>query len=213
MKTQFIYFALCLILVNCKEAQPELILKYADKPVVVDCDTNHSELFNEAIYSFEQNLIDYYANKNPNLTISYRQFLKESTNNTANYNSISNEHSIAVFDALKNIEGLWIQKDDELVLNYNHNIFSCIGNNIQDEDLKATFNALLSTNSMSIRMLKDVLIAKSNRLNTDKYLATFVALELYYSKLSNVDLSLPLEAPSESKLQQEKDPHAGHNHD
>lgn len=212
MKIRFIYFVICLILISCKEKQPELVLKYSDKPALINCNTNHSDLFNEAIYSFEEILIDNFANKNANLTNSYRNFLKESTNNTANYNNISNDHTLAVFEALKNVEGLWIKKGNEMSPNYNHEIFSCIGDNIQDKDLKATYNALLTTNSMSMRMLKDVLIAKSSRLNTDKYLATFVALELYYSKLSDVDLSKKELKPTNTK-HKEEDPHAGHNHD
>jgi hypothetical protein len=202
-----------LILVNCKESQPKLSLKYSDQPVVINCDTNHSDVFNEAIYSFEAILAEHYANKNQNLAIAYRSFLKESTNNTTDYNSISNEHTLAVFEALNNIDGLWIKKNNDIVINYNHDIFSCIGKNIQDKDLKATYNALLSTHSMSMRMLKDVLIAKSSRLNSDKYLATFVALELFYSKLSEVDLSKKKQTPSETKIKEESDPHAGHNHD
>jgi len=209
MKTHFIYFVICLTLVNCKEPQPQLAFKYSDKPIVINCDNNYSELFNEAVYNFEANLIENYANENINLSKAYSLFLNQSTRNRINYNNISNQHSIDIYEALKNVEGLWITKNNELSPNYNHQIFSCIRDNIQDKDLKTTFNALLSTNSMSMRMLKDALVTKSSRFNTDKYLATFVALELYYSKLSNVDLSKKEEKPTQSK---EKDPHAGHNH-
>jgi len=212
MKTQFIYFVICLTLVSCKDVQPELTLKYSNKPTVINCNLNHSELFNEAIHTFEAILTEHYVNTNSNLSNAYRLFLRESTNKTTDYNKISNEHSLAVFEALKNIEGLWIKKNNEISPNYNHQLYSCIGNNIQDKDLKTTYNALLTTNSMSMRMLKDVLITKSSRLNTDKYLATFVALELYYSKLSNVDLTKKQPTPSNTNSKEEKDPHAGHNH-
>lgn len=210
MKTPFIYFVICLTLVNCKEPQPQFAYKYSDKPIVINCDINHSELFNEAIYNFEAILIENSANESLSLGKKYSRFISESTRNKTNYNNISNQHALDIFKALKNIEGLWITKNNKLSLNYNHQIFSCIGDNIQDKDLKTTFNALLSTNSMSIRMLKDVLVTKSSKLNTDKYLATFIALELYYSKLSNVDLS---KKEDKSAITEEKDPHAGHNHD
>lgn len=210
MKTQFIYFVICLTLVNCKEPQPELDFQHSNEPVVVNCEHNQSELFNEALYNFEANLTDYYSNENTSLSKAYSLFINESTRNKINLNNISNQHSLDIFKALKNIEGLWTMKDNKLSLNYNHQILKCIGDNIQDKDLKTTFNALLSTNSMNMRMLKDVLITKSSRFNTDKYLATFVALELYYSKLSDVDLSQKQERPTDN---QEKDPHAGHNHD
>jgi len=209
---RFIYFVICLTLVSCKEPQPELTFKYSDKPIVINCDHNHSELLNEALYNFENSITDNFVHENSSLSNAYSLFLKESIYGTINFNNISNQHSIDVFEALKNVKDLWTTKNNELALNYNHELFSCIGKNIQDKDIKATFNALLATNSMSMRMLKDVLIAKSSRLNTDKYLATFVALELYYSKLSNVDLSLKQESPKET-IKTKKDPHAGHNHD
>ena len=213
MKTRYIYLVIGLIFVNCQEPQPELILKFSDKPVLINCNIEYSELFNEAIYNFEYNLTENYANKNPNLSYAYRLFIKESTTNTVNYNNISNQHSLDVFEALKNVEGLWSEKNNKLLPNYNHEIYSCIGANIKDEDIKATYNALLSTSSLNMRMLKDVLMDKSSRLNTDKYLATYVALELYYSKLSNVDLSMKEAKPIDTKYKEENDPHAGHSHD
>lgn len=213
MKTRFIYFVICLILVNCKPPQPELNFKYSDKPSVVKCNTENDKLFNEVFYHFETILNEHYANNNQNLRNAYLLFLKESTSNKTNYNNISDQHAIDIFKALKSIKGLWVENNSNQTLNYTHEIFSCIGENIQDKGLKTTYNALLSTNSMSIRMLKDVLISKSSKVNTDNYLATFVALELYYSKLSNVDLTLKEVKSSESEVNQEKDPHAGHNHD
>lgn len=213
MKTRFIYFVICLILVNCQEPKSELIFKYSNKPSVINCSNLDSKLFNEAIYNFEENLIDNYANKNPNLSNSYRTFLRESTTNRTNYNNFTNQHSIDIFEALMQVEGLWLNETNNLSLNYNHEIFQCIGDNIKDADIKTTYNALLSTNSMSLRMLKDILVSKSSRLNSDKYLATYVALELYYSKLSDVDLSKKQDPSDISKTKEKNDPHAGHNHD
>jgi hypothetical protein len=213
MKTRFIYFVICLILVNCKPPQPELNFKYSKNSVVITCNSENDKFFNEAFYNFEAMLNEHYANKNKNLRNAYLLFLKESTSNKVNYNNISDQHSIDIFEALKSIKGLWVENNSNLTLNYTHEIFSCIGENIQDRDLKTTYNALLSTNSMSIRMLKDVLISKSSKVNTDKYLATFVALELYYSKLSNVDLALKEVKSSEPEVKEETDSHAGHNHD
>lgn len=213
MKTRFIYFVICLILVNCKETQPELEYKYSSKPIVINCDPNHSKLFNEAIYNFETILTDNYENEKINLAKAYSLFINQSSRNVINYNNISDQHSLDILNSLKNIEGLWITKNNELSLNYNHDIFKCIADNIQDKDLKTTFNALLSTNSMSMRMLKDALLARNSKPSTDKYLGIYVALELYYSKLSDVDLTKKEDTPPvDKKLEKETDPHAGHNH-
>ena len=213
MNTRFIYFVICLILINCKEPQPQLTFKYADQPVVVNCNQDYNDLINEALHHFEAILNDNYTNKNPSLASAYNSFIRESTTNKTNYNNISNQHALDIYEALKHIDGLWVQKNNELTLNYNHEIFSCINNNLTDKDLKSTYNALLVTNSMSIRMFKDALTTKSSRCTSDKYLATFVALELYYSKLAQVDLSKKQEKGLEPNLKEDKDSHAGHNHD
>jgi len=213
MKTRFIYFVICLILVNCQESKSELIFKYSDKPTVLNCDIKDSKLFNEALYSFEEILIDNYANKNPNIAMGYSLFFKDFANNTTNFNNISNQHTLDVYAALLKVEGLWINKNNIPTLNYNHEIFQCIGENLGDKDFKTTFNALLSTNSMNIRMLREPLLSRLRFMDKDKYLGAFVALELYYSKLSNVDLSKKETTPTETKVKEEKDPHAGHNHD
>ena len=208
MRYRVLYFVICLILTGCSEKKPEIIYKYSSRPAFLTCENLNAPLFQEALHNFEANLSENYSRKNPNLTYSYRQFINESVRNRANYNNLSTEHSLNIFEALKAEEGLWLSEGETLALNYDHEIFQCIADNIADKDIKATFNALLSTNSMSFRMLKDVLVSKSSRMNSDKFLATYVALELYYSKLSDVDLSKKEPVSSETP----KDPHAGHNH-
>ncbi|MFK7782391.1 hypothetical protein [Psychroserpens sp.] len=213
MKTQFIYFVICLILVNCKEPKPELTFKHSDKKIVIDCNPNYSKILNEALHEFETNIIKYSTLNKPNLNNEYRSFLTQSSRHQINYNNITEQHTLDIFEELKNIDDLWVLKNNKLTLNYNHEIFSCIGENIQDKDIKTTFNALLSTNSLSMRMMNDLLMSKSYRLVKDKYLATFVALELYYSKLSKVDLSKKQVTTKDTNTKAQKDPHAGHNHD
>ena len=37
------------------------------------------------------------------------------------------------------------ENDNETTLNYNHEVFSCISDNLTDKDLKSTYDALIVT--------------------------------------------------------------------
>ncbi|MEY8848396.1 hypothetical protein AB9K26_06255 [Psychroserpens sp. XS_ASV72] len=215
MKIRVFLILLSITLVNCKNEQTELDYKFSEKETFLKCDIENKKLFEEALYNFEDVITKGYPSSNDNLMYSYRQFTKESTRNMVSFHKIATPHSIDVFEALKNVDGLWYVNDaNEYSLNYKHKIFDCIANNIVDNDLKTTFSALLNTNSMSYRMLKDLLLTYSNRMNSDKHLAMYVALELYYAKLNNVDPTKEDNSVEENIKQNTKvDPHAGHNHD
>ena len=74
-------------------------------------------------------------------------------------------------------------------LENNSSIIKCISSNIIDKNLKTTFNALISTNSMTPKLFGTPLMTKYRNLINDKYLATYVALDLYYAKLFDVNLA------------------------
>ncbi|WP_299226302.1 hypothetical protein [uncultured Psychroserpens sp.] len=213
MKFKLILLALSMMLFNCKKKQEQLNFKYANLNAEINCGNSYDALLNEALHAFESDLTNFYTPNNTNLNSAYRRFVNESTRNTANLNGIANQHSIDIFNTLKDVDGLWDAKNNKM--NYSHEIFSCIGNNINAVDIKTTYNALISTNSMSLRMFEAPLKKYSRILQTEKYLATFVALDLYYSKLTNVDLTKKDELKKEQNTiaNPEKDPHAGHNHD
>ncbi len=208
MKSRFFYFVICLTVLNCQEKRADIEYKYSNKESFIKCNDVNAELFQEALYDFEHNLSENYVDKNPKLMIAYRQFIKEFMTKNANFNNLSNEHTLRIFEALKQTDNLIIESNNTLALNYKHPVFSCIAENIQDKDLKTTFNALLSTNSLSARMLQDALLSSSSKIGSDKHLATYVALEMYYTQLTNVDLT----KKEDPKTNKAKDPHAGHNH-
>ena len=83
------------------------------------------------------------------------------------------------------------------------------GDNIKDEPLQKTFSALVSTNSMSLRMFGDQLKRKTFGMKDDKHLATYVALELYYGKIYEKDLS---EEALKNSIQKEHSKDDGHGH-
>ena len=65
----------------------------------------------------------------------------------------------------------------------------CIAQNITNPDLKTTLNALLSTNSMNPKLFGAPLSTNYSLTLSDKYLAAYVAFDLFYAKLFDVDFS------------------------
>ncbi len=79
-----------------------------------------------------------------------------------------------------------VKTEDNMQLNFKHPIFKCIGENIINKDLKTTYNALISTNSMSMRMIGNLLQSKSFTLGDDRYAAMFTALLTFYANFEDV---------------------------
>ena len=61
MRTKF-YFIILFILcfaTSCKKENAFTELKFADKPVVLACENLNSKLYNEALYSFENDILNF----------------------------------------------------------------------------------------------------------------------------------------------------------
>ena len=71
----------------------------------------------------------------------------------------------------------------------NSALMDCIAQNITNPDLKTTLNALLSTNSMNPKLFGAPLSTNYSLTLSDKYLAAYVAFDLFYAKLFDVDFS------------------------
>ena len=106
----------------------------------------------------------------------------------------------------------------------------CIVDNIINDDLKTTFNALLSTNSMRRNTVLTPIRNNARQLLTDRGLKTFVAFEYYYAVLMDIELSQltstlePFKAKPAIEFNEKPlkdvqyvpkkiDNHEGHNHD
>ena len=165
--------------------------KYADRENLVICEGLDTKLFQEALYSFEE---DIFKNYDPEVRMynrAYSRFIGDVVNTNVDYNTLVSEHTKSVFDELKKNTTLWDVNNRHSNLNHKHDIIACIAKNINDEDLKETFNALINANSMSVRMFKDQLKKKTATIKTDRYLALFVALDYYYANLHDVDFTKP----------------------
>ncbi len=213
-------------LFSCKQKSTFSNFKYADKPAVFICENTNSKLLNEALYSFEDDILNYYkkGNTKTRLDQAYSQTIRNSIFGRFKFEDVISKHTVAIFEALKNENNLWDQENPKSKLNYNSAIFNCIGDNLKNQKLKTTLNALISTNSMSPKLFGRALVKNYRNALSDKNLAMYIALDLYYANLFNIDFSkINLEKPQEDvnfnvtpKLAPASpapvDSHAGHNH-
>lgn len=184
-----------LVLFNCKKEAAPLALKYANMPEAIKCQTSNSKLYLEALYSFEKDILHFYGkntrnpNALPNLTYAYSRFIQNAVNGRVHFESVVSPHSAAVFKALKNDNTLWDPENTKSHLNYNGPLITCIAQNIKNTNLKTTFNSLLTINDLSPKLFGPSLTSNYSNALSDKYLATYIAFDLYYSKLFEVNLN------------------------
>jgi len=219
-KFTLIIVLLAVTFISCKQQNTFSDYKFADKPQAISCEGLNSKLYNEALYSFEDDILKFYQQKKAETSLvqAYSQFIRAAVYSRYKLEEIPSKHTLAVFEALKNENDLWDATNKESHLNYNGIAIKCIANNINDVNLKTTFNALLSSNSLSPKLFGAPLVSKYRNALNDKHLALYIALE-YYSKLFDIDLSkVNLEKPAQqvdfNKIPpaSEAVPHAGHNH-
>ncbi|MFL1011909.1 hypothetical protein [Flavisericum labens] len=190
-KLPLILFLSLFTLVGCKKDKTFTNYKYADKPAVISCEGVNSKLYNEAVYSFENDILNFYGKGNQNTTLarSYIQTIRTSVNSQLKFDQIVSKHTYEVFEALKNETALWDANNNKSHLNYDGKTMGCISNNIKDQALKTTLDALLSTKTMSPKLFGAPLITKYNSAMNDKYLALYIALDLFYAKMFDFDFS------------------------
>ena len=188
---KLIIILLAFTLVSCKKEATLSEYKFSEKGLVINCDGIDQKLINEALFAFEDDIIHFYmkGKSYQNEALAYSQFLREGINGTAKYNEIATPHTVEIFNVLKDNKALWNLDGSSSLLNYKSSFFTCIANNIQDQRLKTTLNALVSTNSMSPKLFGSALMSKYRSVSTDKYLAAYMAFDLFYAKLFNVDLT------------------------
>ncbi|AUC77274.1 hypothetical protein [Olleya sp. Bg11-27] len=230
MNTRIFKIALVVIMavnLSCKKSEAKLSeFKYADQPNAVACKSGYDDLLKEALYAFESDILNKYDQKGQNKLRAYRAYISNVISNRTELEKTVTPHTKAVFDVLKSKTELW----DGNHLNYNSVVVSCILENMMDKGLKQSLNSLITTNSMRSELFAAPL-RSSTSYARDTYLATFVALDLYYSKLNtvdftNLDLSAniakaqpidfnkkPTATPIQEKAPTKEVDHTGHNHD
>ena len=191
MKTISIKLLLVLLIFNltsCKKENSVSTIseyQYADQAQTINCTSADNKLLNEAIYAFENDIVNLYGAQQKNLIRGYNGFFRSITSNKkVALEEFVSEHSVNIGKALSSA-GIFKVGG----LDYNHDLIACIGENMADGNLKTTFNALLSTNSMSKNLYQPALEGKASNMGKDKYLGLYIALEYFYSEVNKTDFS------------------------
>ena len=237
MKTTFFkLFAITTLItfVSCKK-EATLEYKHADKPKVLACDFPKGDLYKEAVFAFEADIKNLYDSKGQSAAKSYLSFITNTMNGRMKVEDMASKHSYDIAQLLKKDATIWDMSGKNVTLNYSAPFMDCIANNIKMSDIKTTFNALLSTNSMRPNLILTPLRSVGRQVSADGSLKTFVAFEYYYSKLMNLDPALlkkPTPEPAKAangnvnfnntpkkdtdikraEPDTKRDDHAGHNH-
>lgn len=185
-----ILLVISITLISCTEEKTLSEYKYSEKNFPVICDATNTPLLKEAVYSFEDDITNYFAQKgSKNLSQAYSRAVNLGIYGRAKYEEIVSPHTIEIFEILKKDKDLWNLDAETKSLNYKSSIVKCLADNLADKDLKTTFNALLTTNSMSSKLFGEALRRNAYKAIKDKYLATYIALDMFYAKLFDVDLT------------------------
>ncbi|WP_290697273.1 hypothetical protein [Lacinutrix sp.] len=190
MKTTIKLLALLILVTvsSCNNSK-KIEFKYTESIKLLTCDLPNVDLLKEAIYAFENDIINTYDAQNRNIVKSYTSYINLKSRNKADVKEIASAHSLAIAKALKEDTNLWTVSNGVTTLNTSHSlIIDCIANNIKNKDIKTSYKALLSTNSFKSNLILPLFIGNTGVIQTDGSLKSFVALEYFYSQLLDVRL-------------------------
>jgi hypothetical protein len=198
MKTQFtlLLAALFLFTTNC-EKNEKLDYQYTNQPDTIKCFSQdiNTALLKEAYYSFENDMKLQFAKNSGNTAQGYSIFINTISAGRPLEPTKVSSHSRKILEHLKNESGLWVNDNGTYHLNYESDLVTCLSDNIGDSNLQTTFKALVSTNSMNPKIFAAPLRTQIRNIQNNKFLGTFMALDMYYAQLMNVDFS-NIEAPA-----------------
>jgi len=179
---------LLLVIVSCNQ-QSKLEFKFTDNPQNISCSTSNNNVLNEALYSFEEDIFAKYDTTRTH-SKAYARYILKGIKGTEDYQSILSDHSLQIRDILLS-EGIIKVNNGQGVLDYNHPDVKCIINNIEDEGVKRTINALLQTNSMDLSLFDTRLRNIGREARRRPYQSTYIALDTYYKNLVGLTASTP----------------------
>ncbi|MGY0392868.1 hypothetical protein ACW5R3_09970 [Bizionia sp. KMM 8389] len=186
---------LVLVLVSCNTNEPLPIssYKFANETQVITCSDLNNNLFNEALYTFENDIYSYYRSGNSTLKGAYSLFLREVNRKEISYQDITSPHALKVLEALKLEPNLWDSNNQSF--NYNAPVFKCVMENFPTQSLVKTINSLTVTNSVRPDILAPPFQKYIKNADKDKYFALFIAFNMYYEQIQDIDPALVTEKP------------------
>lgn len=207
MRNLFLYlFILMFLLQSCEHG---FEYKYANEPVLLSCDNANERLISEAVYTFEDYLMNSHVFREPLIVEQgYANYWGIATSDRLPRIDTFDPHVIKVFEALKKEEDLWKEVNGEIRLNYSNSFMRCIEEGMTNREIRSTMKSLLDTNTFRTDIFTPAIRRRTDIVAQDKALSTLVALDMFYAKLFSIDLSRdPLEI-----MEEERTSHSGHNH-
>jgi len=185
-----LYSLTFLLLASCNNKEAKFLYKYENQNDLFGCSAIDMKLIKEAVYAFEEYSKEFYSFQNPkSVEQGYYFYLKISITNRLPAIEFINPHIIKVRDALKDEKDLWITKNNETTLNFNHPIVNCISKQMIDPEVKKLFNFLIETNTFSTEVFLASIKRGDERIKDDKAFNTYLVLDTFYERILNVDFN------------------------
>ncbi len=221
MKSTFLSISIALsllVLTSCKDGATTVKIdyKYASQPELITCKIEDQALIKEALYAFESDIREAYNKTNKNPERTFQGFVTRLLNKTFKANEVATKHSLKIAKALQQSK------------HYKNNLFeingvfaNCIFDNIKDNNLKTSLNALRKANSLRPNVVLSTFRNYSRNFTIDKNLTALLAFEYYYNQvmlLNEADVKTANKVdfnkvPSKQQVSKPvKTGHEGHNH-
>ncbi|MBT8267503.1 MAG: hypothetical protein KJO41_04280 [Bacteroidia bacterium] len=208
MKRTAILLIFTILLLSCKKEAP-ITYKYSEKEDLFACSSVDMELIKEALYAFEDYVTNNHSFREPFTTAKgYANYWSVATTDRMPFINKLDDHTKAIFNALKDEQDLWVNNGNKVTLNYNGEFMSCLIDNVKNEEAKRVMSALVETKTFRSNIFTPALDRNTKQFLVDKSLAAYVALDLFYAKLFQIDFSKPYKAPPPPP----ENEHEGHNH-
>lgn len=179
-------FIVTMLLVSCTQLE----YKYSDKETPLDCETINTELYKEALFAFEDYLLEHYVANPPNtMQQAYAFYWEIAIRDLMPAVELIDEHMISIIQALKKEKELWVKLEGKSTLNPKHPVMRCIQENIINEDSKSVLKNLLDTNSFRPDIFKTHIDYQAKNLINDKALASYFAFNNFYAKVLETDFN------------------------
>ena len=174
-----------LIIISCKEP---IDYQFKNSPKTVDCSGINYELAHDAYYSFRQDIAIYVKNlrigyNNLNYQESLGYFIYRGAQGNFDFREMVTPHTRKLLTLLKKNEDLWDTTSEKSNLNYHSEFVSCLVENIKNEDIKTTLQALIKTNTMNSSIFAENYRANVFDCNTDNHFGMLLAFDTYYQHL------------------------------
>lgn len=204
--TFFLLVVITLLFNSCKQQKLEYL--YSDKDDLIACSSGGDmELIKEAVYTFEDYISKHYTFIGNTVAEGYNNYLKLLINNRPPAKEFFNDHLKDLVAVLKNEKDLWTINGTSIRLNYNNELVNCIIQNIQDKEMNTTIEVLSSSGTLTPEVLAPALYNKRLLMaKDDRALATYVTLDMFYTKLIQMSDPDYVEVQKENGLNRDADP-------